>query len=92
MIDYDVGDVVVCIESDLEQPTGCPIPLIYKGTILRCAVIHTCPKNGVGVGFDGKSHPEWFYYADRFRKLPKADPGFTTLIKALNKPKVVEPA
>lgn len=88
-IDYDVGDVVVCIQDDTDTPAGCPLSPIYKGAILRCAILSECPINGIGVGFEGHVDPTWFYYADRFRKLPKADIGFTSLIKRKAAPKRV---
>lgn len=88
-IDYDVGDVVVCTQDDADGPDGCPLQPIYKGDIRRCAVLIECPINGIGVSFEGHASPKWFYYAERFRKLPKADTGFTSLIKRRAAPKRV---
>ena len=80
-IDYDVGDVVVRVGGD---PALRPM-----GAIRRVKKFHTPDRDGsIGVSFQGESRPRpW--KAENWRKLPKADASFTSLIKRKTAPKRV---
>ena len=81
-IDYDVGDVVVRVAGD---PSRMAI-----GTIRRVLKIHGEDCDGsIGVSFFNADSLEWPWKGENFKKLPKADAGFTSLIKRKAAPKQV---
>lgn len=88
-IDYDVGDVVVCVD---DSGGLFDLPVVRFGQIERVSQIVECEGGGLGVELIGKTHPDWAYGAERFRKLPKADDTFTEQMRALRPHKVEEPA
>lgn len=83
-IDYDVGDVVVCVddapvEGDC-RPTG-----LREGFLYRVLAFHDeWPSVIVSARHDGGGHWLW-----RFKKLPKADEDFTAYMRKM-KPKQTE--
>ena len=87
MIDYDVGDVVVCVKYKPHPQS--PMPHVPLGSIHRVVNLEEYDdgEKFIGVDIEGHWHPDWTYEATSFRKLPKADPDFTALIKRVVQPK-----
>lgn len=83
-IDYDVGDVVVCISSDGKGGDGvdpdCPLPFIAVGGFRR---VRNIEPSFEGVEFEGCYDEDWCYDARSFRKLPKASDDFTEQMRKL---------
>lgn len=95
-IDYDVGDVVVCVEST-NLPASNPLPPMRRGEIGRVAWIgesydRVAKRDDLGVALEGRNDGLWAYHARCFRKLPRADDTFTEQMRALRPHKVEEPA
>lgn len=95
MIDYQVGSPVVCIDARTDERatitlTGGNGP--KKGKIYKVTWIGNCVgKEGhvLAMRYEGMTAPKGGYAADRFRKLPPAEPEFISLIRSLGVPKRV---
>lgn len=79
-IDYDVGDVVVKHIAGIDAP---------RGVISRCIGFYEHPQYGICALLDRKVRGHNIWLADHWKKLPKADAGFTSLIKRKAAPKRV---
>lgn len=88
MIDYDVGDVVVCVRAGAS---------ISKGEIGRVAGFRHGPTldsdgfiSHLGVYIEGRKSTgsKGSYNANRFRKLPKAEDDFTAFMRQMKPTKV----
>lgn len=85
-IDYDVGDVVVCL---IDDPTMRERGM-KKGAMHRVQALFHHHSGELGVRFYTVGSGRYpGYRARMFRKLPKADAGFTSLIKRKAAPKRV---
>lgn len=97
MIDYDVGDVVVCVDAGPSKPCEPNIPLQAQ-TLYRVSDMGRGWSHGgnetIWVDLCGMAiDPARGLEASRFKKLPKADSGFIALIKTKKQPKRrLEPA
>lgn len=82
---FEVGDVVVCIIAG---------PSIREGEVCRIVGFRVGPetsllgKSSLGIFLKGKTSTgrKGSYAADRFRKLPPAEPEFINLIRGLKAP------
>lgn len=87
--DFDAGDLVVCVD-DAPNPRRPAVPvdkLIRRGRTYRVeAVFLSKTKTRWGITLIGVQlpPPTVGFNAARFRKIDKADEGFTAWVRALN--------
>jgi hypothetical protein len=85
--DFAPGDVVVCVKADrhpkakhwrLKSP-------LRRGAVYRVAAVFVSIKGNVGLAIVGVEPvpPTIGFFADRFRKIDKADEGFATWMRTL---------
>lgn len=82
-IDYDVGDVVVCVDAD-----GAPELVAggyYRVTDIKVAEEWYEDAGELGTSLEGVSPTDGYmdFKASRFRKLPKADDEFTEYMRSM---------
>lgn len=98
MIDIQAGDIVVCVDNGRNRfgytPSVLRLGAVYRVTRVMVSPPSLVDAGAVGLSLAGIANPprKLGYNASRFRKVTKADEGFSTWMHSLRPVKAREDA